>query len=229
MLPAAPTGPDWRTSFAQLSALHEGQRRKAARTVHDRIAQALAAIKMSAYLCLVEEDPQQLRRDLEQIKTLAAETAQELRHLEQSLRPPQLDSVGLESAIRAETESRFHQATGIVPELQIQHLPQLPSSEVAIGCIRILQCLFDAICAHTAPASLIVSLHGSEESCFTVQIRLVGQDQQDVHRWPDAAWFPLAQAMTVCLGGVLSTDGGDTHQALHLLLPYRHPDPDGLT
>ncbi len=227
-LPTARTEPDWQASFAQLSALHEEQRRQAARTVHDRIAQALAAIKMSAYLCLVEDDPQQVRRELEQIKALAAQTAHEVRSLEQSLRPAQLDSVGLESALRAETERRFDHATGVALELQIQPLPQPPSPEVAIGCIRILQCLFDAICAQSAPTRLAVLLHDSDESCFIVQIRSAWQETQDGHRWPDVARFPLAQAMAICLGGALSTAEGGAEQTLHLLLPYRHPDPGGV-
>lgn len=223
-LPTARTGPDWQAAFAQLSALHESQRRQAARMVHDRVAQAFAGIKMSAYLCLAEDDPQQVRQDLQQIMTMAAKTAQEVRSLEQSLRPPQLDSVGLESALRAEIEYRFNDATGIVPELHIQSLPQSPSPEVAIGCVRILQCLFDAISAQPAPADLTVSLRESDSAGFAVRVRVTWQAEHNLQRWPDAAWFPLAQAMAISVGGVLSTDADDSRQTLQLSLPYRQPD-----
>jgi len=221
-LPTARNEPDWRAAFAQLSALHEAQRRQAARTVHDRVAQAFAAIKMSAYLCLAEDDPQLVRQDLQQIMTLAAKTAQEVRSLEQSLRPPQLDSVGLESALRVEIEHRFNDATGIVPELHIQPLPQSPSPEVAIGCVRILQCLFDGISAHPAPTRLTMSLQGSDEASFVVQVQIGRPAEQNEQSGPDVVWLPLAQAMAVCVGGVLTTEEEYAQQTLHLSLPYRH-------
>lgn len=223
-LPMAGNELDWRTAFAQLSALHEAQRRQAARTVHDRVAQAFAAIKMSAYLCLAEDDPQLVRQDLQQIMALAAKTAQEVRSLEQSLRPPQLDSVGLESALRAEIEHRFNDATGIVPELYIQPLPQSPSPEVAIGCVRVLQCLLDGICSRPVPTRLTVSLQGSDDTSFVVQAQVVRQTEQNEQLGPDVVWFPLAQAMALCVGGVLTTEEDDTQQTLHLSLPYRQPD-----
>lgn len=223
-LPTARTGPDWQAAFVQLSALHESQRRQAARAVHDRIAQAFAAIKMSAYLCLAEEDRQQMRQDLHQIMTLAANTALEVRSLEQALRPPQLDSVGLESALRAETEHRFDQVEGLALELQIQPLPQSPSSDVAIGCIRILQCLFDEISVEPAPDSLTVSLEGLDGNGFVVQMGVVWQAEQNLQHRSDGAWVALAQAMAVCVGGVLSTDANDRQWTLHLSLPYRQPD-----
>lgn len=223
-LPTARTGPDWQAAFVQLSALHESQRRQAARTVHDRVAQAFAAIKMSAYLCLAEDDPQQVRQDLQQIMAMAEKTAQEVRSLEQSLRPPQLDSVSLESALRVEIEYRFNDATGIVPDLHIQPLPQSPSPDVAIGCVRILQCLFDAISAQPASAHLTVLLRESGSDGFVVHARVAWQAEDNLQRWPDAAWFPLAQAMAICVGGVLSTDAEDSQQTLQLSLPYRQPD-----
>ncbi len=219
-LPAAAwVEPDWRAAFAQLSALHEAQRRQAASVVHDRIGQALAAIKMSAHLCLGEGDPIQAHQDLDGIMASADQTANELRSLERLLRPPQLDSVGLEAAVRAEAERRFGDDARVTLELRVEALPQPPSPDTAIGCIRILERLFDSITAAPGLTHLTVSLQGLDSTRFVARVHATTSDRQ---AWADPQWALLPQAIAACLDGAFRLGSGDASQTGSVILPYRH-------
>lgn len=219
-LPAAAwVEPDWRAAFAQLSALHEAERRQAASVVHDRIGQALAAIKMSAHLCLGEGDPVQAHQDLEGIMASADQTANELRSLERRLRPPQLDSVGLEATVRAEAERRFGDDASVILELRVEALPQPPSPDTAIGCIRILQRIFDSITAAPGLAHLTISLQGLDSTRFVARVHATASGRQ---AWAGTEWALLPQAMAACLDGTFCLGGGDASQTGSVVLPYRH-------
>jgi glucose-6-phosphate-specific signal transduction histidine kinase len=215
---AARVEQDWRAAFAQLSALHEAQRRQAASVVHDRIGQALAAIKMSAHLCLGESDPVQAHQDLDGIMASADQTANELRSLERLLRPPQLDSVGLEAAVRAEAERRFGGDPGVTLELLVEVLPQPPSPDIAIGCIRILERIFDSISAAPGLAQLTVSLQGLDSTRFVVRVHAATSGRP---AWADPQWTLLPQAMAACLDGAFCIGDGDASQTGSVVLPYR--------
>jgi len=218
---AARVEPDWHTAFVQLWALHEAQRRQAASVVHDRIGQALAAIKMSAHLCLGEDDPVQARQDLDGIMVSADQTANELRSLERLLRPPQLDSVGLEAAVRAEAERRFGDDASVLLDLRVDALPQPPSADAAIGCIRILQHIFDSIAVVPGLAHVTVSLHDLDGASFVARVHATATGRQ---AWIDPQAELLPQAMAASLGGAFSIrcDGEDAAQTGSAVLPYRH-------
>lgn len=219
-LPAATRlEPDWCAAFAQLSALHEGQRRQAASVIHDRIGQALAAIKMSAHLCQGEDDPIQAHQDLDGIMASADQTANELRNLERLLRPPQLDSVGLEAAVRAEAERRFGDDARVTLELRVEALPQPPSPGTAIGCIRILERIFDSIIAAPGLAHLTVSLEGLDSTRFVARVHATARGRQ---AWADPQWALLPQAMATCLDGAFCIGGDDASQTGSVVLPYQH-------
>jgi hypothetical protein len=179
----------------------------------------LAAIKMSAHLCLGEGDPIQAQQDLEEIMASADQTANELRSLERLLRPPQLDSVGLEAAIRAEAERRFGDDASVILELRVEALPQPPSPDTAIACIRILQRIFDSITAVPGLAHLAVSLQGLDNTRFVARVHATVSGRQ---AWADSEWTLLPQAMAACLDGAFCISGGDGSQTGSLVLPYRH-------
>lgn len=218
---AALAEPDWRLAFTQLSALHEAQRRQAGSVVHDRIGQALAAIKMSAHLCLSEDDPVQVRQDLGEIMASADQTMHELRSLEQLLRPPQLDSVGLEAAVRAEAERRFGDDASVKLDLRVDVLPHLPSPDAAIGCIRILERIFDSITAVPGLAHLTVSMQSLDSASFVARVQATAKDRQ---AWIDPQPELLPQAMAACLGGAFSIGGGEGNAAQtgSVVLPYQY-------
>jgi len=214
---------DWRAAFARLSALHEAQRRQVARALHDRIGQALAAIKMSAHLCIDEANAAQVRQDLDAMMELVDRAAGELRELERILRPPQLDSVGLEAALRAEARRRFGSGGGS-DQWRLPPLPVQPCPEVAIACLRILHCVFDAIPPDVAEVSTELSIQDLDGANFSVRVRIAGDGTPD---WQDTPCLALVRAMAASLGGVVALDPGSAGSlALRWVMPYGLPCVD---
>lgn len=125
------------TALQWLSALHERQRQEVAAALHNQIGQAVSAIKMSAHLVLDEVDAMQRREDLLDIIRMADDTVAQLRQLHCQLRPPQLDALGLEAALRGEVERRTDGFSEI--RLDLATLPSRPAPEVELACLRIAQ------------------------------------------------------------------------------------------
>ena len=123
---------------ARVFTLQEDERRAISRELHDDIGQSVTAMKMSAMSALDEADVQRRRDDLEDVLVLADATLERLRDISILLRPPQLDALGLEAALRWHAERMLRNA-GIAAELDIDALPRRPDPEVEQACFRIAQ------------------------------------------------------------------------------------------
>lgn len=123
---------------ARVFTLQEDERRAISRELHDDIGQSVTAMKMAAVSALDEADGQRRRDDLEDILVLADATLERLRDISILLRPPQLDALGLEAALRWHAE-RMLRNVGIAAELDIDALPRRPDPEVEQACFRIAQ------------------------------------------------------------------------------------------
>lgn len=128
--------------------LQEDERSALSRELHDDIGQAITAIKLCA-MALVDErgaapgiaddgDEGQLRATALEIAQIADETVVKLRNLSLLLRPPQLDALGLEAALRWQAGALFRSAR---PELtlDLSPLPRRPAPAVELACFRIAQ------------------------------------------------------------------------------------------
>ncbi len=78
----------------------EEERKRIARELHDDTSQALAALVMGLETALAPLPPSGSRERLEEVKTLAVRTLEEVHRLIFDLRPSVLDDLGLLSAIR---------------------------------------------------------------------------------------------------------------------------------
>jgi hypothetical protein len=126
--------------------------------------------------------------------------------------------VGLEAAVCAEAERRFGDDARVTLELRVEALPQPPSPDTAIGCLRILELIFDSITAVPDLARLTVSLQGLDSSRFVARVHATSGGQA----WTDPQWALLPQAMAASLDGAVCIDGGDAAQTVSMVLPYRH-------
>lgn len=122
----------------RLFSLQEDERRAISRDLHDDIGQAITAIKLSAHAALDETNQARQRNDLEQIVQLADATIIKLRNLSMLLRPPQLDALGLEAAIRWQASMLFR-AAEVELHLDIHPLAQRPCHDIELACFRIAQ------------------------------------------------------------------------------------------
>ncbi|WP_159744519.1 ATP-binding protein [Luteimonas cellulosilyticus] len=123
---------------ARIFTVQEDERRALSRELHDDIGQSVTAIKLSAGNVLDEPDPERRRDDLEDILLVADATLEKLRDISVLLRPPQLDALGLEAALRWHA-ARMLRGADLAVELDIAELAERPAREVEQACFRIAQ------------------------------------------------------------------------------------------
>jgi signal transduction histidine kinase len=129
------------TLARRLMTLQEDERAALSRELHDDIGQAITAVKLCASSLLLEPDPPRravVMETAQEIAQIADQTVAKLRDLSLLLRPPQLDELGLEAALRWQA-GRLFRGDGPVLELDIPVLECRPPREVELACFRIAQ------------------------------------------------------------------------------------------
>ncbi len=147
---------------ARIFTVQEDERRAISRELHDDIGQSVTAIKLSAGNVLGEPDPERRRDDLEDILLVADATLEKLRDISVLLRPPQLDALGLEAALRWHA-GRMLRAPGMAVELDIAELAHRPSREVEQACFRIAQEALTNIVRHAGAQRVALRLLDDED------------------------------------------------------------------
>jgi PAS domain S-box-containing protein len=156
----------------RLFTLQEEERRAISRDLHDDIGQSITAIKMSAHAALEEDsDAAQRLADLAEIIAIADTTLDKLRNLSTLLRPPQLDALGLEAALRGHAGMRLrNSAIGL--DLQIQALPRRPAPEIEQACFRIAQEALTNVLRHASAHRVQLSLqHDAHAEELVLSVR----------------------------------------------------------
>ncbi|MFZ5658032.1 MAG: sensor histidine kinase [Pseudomonadota bacterium] len=127
-----------RTLARRLITVQEDERAALSRELHDDIGQSITAIKLSAVALLGEADPRYVREVAQEIVAIADQTVAKLRDLSLLLRPPQLDALGLEAALRWQAGALFR-GDGPALTLDVPPLPCRPPRAVELACFRIAQ------------------------------------------------------------------------------------------
>ena len=120
----------------RLITVQEDERRTLSRELHDDIGQAITAIKLGV-VSLADPDPSQ-REIVDEVVAIADATVAKLRDLSMLLRPPQLDTLGLEAAVRWQAQTLFRGAQPAL-EFAFTALPRRPEPAVELACFRIVQ------------------------------------------------------------------------------------------
>lgn len=83
--------------------LHKELRRKTARELHDGLTQVVAALAMRANFArrMMEVDPEATEQELIKVEELARVTTKEIRQMIFSLKPSEIDSLGLKTAVES--------------------------------------------------------------------------------------------------------------------------------
>lgn len=186
----------------QLFRLQEAERARVGRALHNQVGQALSAIKMGAHLVQSEDDAELRAEDLREIVRASDETVAILRELHATLHPPQLESIGLDAALRAEIERMFEPDT---LAFSLAPLPQAPHADIALVAFRISQALLQY-----AGSRAHVALDDDGDG-FLLSVEDAAGDPRDV-----ALWRALADAV----GGRLDQDDGAHGTRWRLRLPY---------
>jgi signal transduction histidine kinase len=153
----------------QLVSAGEEERQRLSRELHDEAGQALTALKIS--LTLIHNDlPADLDRTREQIGEavqLASETMDQIRLIAHALRPPALDTIGLNSTLEGFCRD-FAARTRLTIDYQGFALPQAPPA-VTISFYRFLQEALNNVAKHSGADRVAVKLsYDGETICLRV-------------------------------------------------------------
>lgn len=136
---------DLQRSRRQLVTAREEERRRLRRDLHDGVGPSLASLHLRSGVLrrLLQTDPEQAQRLLDELRDDIRASIDEVRRVAYALRPPALDQLGLEGALRAQAaRGRGAAAEGENP-LQIvieapEPLADLPAA-VEVAAYRIVQ------------------------------------------------------------------------------------------
>ena len=135
--------------------VQEDERRRLARELHDGIGQNLTALKHSLAQ-LAGELPFGQRTRVDAAIALCHETLEDTREMSRLLRPPILDDLGLEPALRWLVRS-VGEAAGLAIELEIGSLPAL-EGDVQTLLFRVAQEALTNISKHADARTVLVRL-----------------------------------------------------------------------
>lgn len=205
----------------RLFSLQEDERRAISRDLHDDVGQAITAIKMSAHAAMDEDDAGRRRRDLAEIVETADTTVDKLRNLSMLLRPPQLDALGLEAALRWHAGVLFRSApTGLHLDLDVSALPRRPAREIEQACFRVAQeCLTNAL-RHASAGLVTLRLHDHGDGFLQLHVGDDGDGFEPEHA--RGLGLVIMRERAQSAGGSLQIDTGPGEGTrIRLLLPYR--------
>ena len=139
-----------KTEFTrQLIASQEAERKRIAAELHDSIGQSLLIIKNRAYLGSLATDLAQAQSQLAEIGETAGEAVEEARDISHSLRPTQLERLGLTSSLK-EMVNRIAATADTEFVAEIAPLEGAFTPEGEINFYRIVQEGLNNIIKHSA-------------------------------------------------------------------------------
>lgn len=122
----------------QSMQLHEEERKRIARELHDEIGQMLSIIKVNLQQLRRTPDREVHESLLEKSVETLGQTLQQIRRLSHDLRPSILDDLGLEAALRWFIDYRL-QGTGIIPQFTSDTQGGRFPDDIETACFRFVQ------------------------------------------------------------------------------------------
>ena len=143
----------------RLLAVQEEERRHLSRELHDEFGQLIATVTVRLHAAR-EVAGEAAAPHLDECAALLRRAGEQLRNLALELRPPMLDSVGLEATLHA--LAKQHQvSTGISIQV-LGHVQQSVSSDLATTCYRVAQEALTNIARHAQARHVWIELNQSE-------------------------------------------------------------------
>ena len=143
----------------QLASAEEDERRRLARELHDQLGQHLTALTLGlAEVAKMLPADSLAQRRLAVLQSLTEDITRDARHLALELHPPELDDVGLASALRTYV-AQWSERYGTDVEFEMTGLTEVPvPTEVATTIYRIVQEALTNIAkhAHATHVSVLV-------------------------------------------------------------------------
>lgn len=146
---------------ARMLSVQEDERRSISRDLHDDVGQSLTALKIGLHRLEPLLRPEG-RALLAECSSIADETLERVRQLAYDMRPPQLDDLGLEAAVRWLVE-RQRAATGLDIKCHFNGLlKRRLSAAMESACYRIAQEALSNASRHADASSILVTVEAGE-------------------------------------------------------------------
>ena len=140
----------------RLLEVQEEERRRLARDLHDDIGQALTALKIQLE-SLVRSGRGTLQPQLDECVGTTTHALERVRQLSLSLRPLQLDDLGLVAALRSHLD-RQARVGGLTPHFDANEAPHPIAPDIETACFRVAQEAINNVLRHARAAHLWVRL-----------------------------------------------------------------------
>jgi PAS domain S-box-containing protein len=213
---------------ARLMLLRDEEARRIARDLHDSVGQLLAAIGIN--ISVVKQQSHKLNaagaRAVSENQALVAEIDKEIRSLSYLLHPPLLDDLGLVTALQIYADG-YSARSNIKVDLAIPPDFGRLSSDLEIGCFRIVQECLTNIHRHSKSATAAISIrHG--DGRILVEVRDKGQGIAPARlselTSSGGAGVGLSgmQERVKQLGGTLKVESSANGTAVFASLPLKH-------
>jgi PAS domain S-box-containing protein len=153
----------------------EDERARVSRELHDELGQILTAVRLEVLLLQKEGLADEVRRQgLATAMQMITQAADELRRVCKGLRPPLLDDLGLEPAVRSLAEE-FAERSGVRVYLEIRlddtmEGPDALPGEVALCAYRVLQESLNNVRRHAEAREVNIALAGSIDEGLLLSI-----------------------------------------------------------
>jgi signal transduction histidine kinase len=159
-----------RAHAARLQCVQEEERKGIANAIHDRLCQALAAIKLdvASFARNRASDRELSAARIESLLNLLDETMGDARRIAMELRPAMLDDLGLSAALGWSAE-QFQSRTGIACLIDAPEDATPADPQAAIAIFRILQEALANV-AHHAGASRVETRLTEENGGLVLEI-----------------------------------------------------------
>lgn len=152
----------------RLLEVQEEERGRLARDLHDDVGQALTALKIQLESLQRAAEPAQRARLAEGVDTVQL-TLERVRQLSLSLRPPQLDDLGLAAALRSHVVRQAGVA-GLAAHFDAAEAPAELAPETETACFRVAQEALNNVLRHARARNVWVRLFESgERLCLSVR------------------------------------------------------------
>ena len=193
----------------QVITAQEEERRRVARELHDESGQALIGVKLNLQVLARKIPPQlsELREEADRLRQQVNHAAERLHALSRGLRPPTLDELGLQPALRR-LAADFEQSTGLPIYFESAGFDEtrLPQT-VEIVCYRIVQEALTNVARHAQASQSWIGLT-RQASQLTLSIRDDGQgfDPTSLDPRPDGLGLLGMKERATMLGGKLEIE-----------------------
>jgi len=139
----------------------EEERQRIARELHDDTAQRLATLMLSVRLLSIEKDEARRAHGFAELREQILEAAEGVKRIARGLRPPELEEVGLRTALQAHLRS-LREGAGFEVEVDMDPVENLLNLEGKLCIYRIIQESLSNVLRHSGAQRARVSIWAEE-------------------------------------------------------------------